>query len=153
MKALRARDTISGQEGKAYIEVDGEIKEFFYVKTIEATFEKNKSELKTLGHRGTQNKATGWTGKGSMTIYYVSSLFRRMALEYAKTGKDVYFTLLIENEDPTSSAGKQTVALYDCNLDSTILAKLDVDSDALEEDADFTFGDFDILQDFKEIKF
>nr|DAK69461.1 MAG TPA: tail tube protein [Caudoviricetes sp.] len=153
MKALRAGDTISGQEGKAYIEVDGEIKEFFYVKTIEATFEKNKSELKTLGHRGTQNKATGWTGKGSMTIYYVSSLFRRMALEYAKTGKDVYFTLLIENEDPTSSAGKQTVALYDCNLDSTILAKLDVDSDALEEDADFTFGDFDILQDFKEIKF
>ena len=153
MKALRAGDTISGQEGKAYIEVNGEIKEFFYVKTIEATFEKNKSELKTLGHRGTQNKATGWTGKGSMTIYYVSSLFRRMALEYAKTGKDVYFTLLIENEDPTSSAGKQTVALYDCNLDSTILAKLDVDSDALEEDADFTFGDFDILQDFKEIKF
>lgn len=153
MKALRAGDTISGQEGKAYIEVKGEIKEFFQVKSIEATFKKNKAEIKTLGHRGTQNKATGWTGTGSMTIYYVSSLFRRMALEYAKNGKDIYFTLMIENEDPTSQAGKQVMALYDCNLDSTILAKLDVDSEALDEDADFTFGDFDILQDFKEIEF
>lgn len=37
----------------------------------------------------------------------------------------------------------------DCNLDSVVLAKLDGDSDdALDEDADFTFEDFDILTPF-----
>ena len=67
---------------------------------------------------------------------------------YAKNGKDTYFDLTIVNEDPTSSIGKQTVTLYNCNIDSVILAKLDTDSDSLEEDLDFTFDDFDILDSF-----
>lgn len=151
MRTLKAGDTISGQEGRAYITIDGNMKEFFQMKNVKATFEKNKTEIKTLGHRGTQNKANGWSGKGSMTIYYVTSLFRRLALDYAKNGKDTYFNMIVENEDPTSNAGKQVIALYDCNLDSTVLAQLDVDSEALEEDCDFTFGDFDILQDFNDL--
>ena len=83
-----------------------------------------------------------------MTIYYITSIFRRLAKEYAKTGKDTYFDITIENDDPTSSVGKQTVVLYKCNLDSTILAKLDVDNTELDEDIDFTFEDFDILDSF-----
>ena len=47
---------------------------------------------------------------------------------------------------------KRQVLLIDCNLDSVILAKLDGDSDdALDEDADFTFEDFDILKAFNQI--
>lgn len=148
MAYLRAGDTISGQEGKATAVIDGNVQDLFFVKTVEATFEKNKSEVKTLGHRGVQHKGTGWSGSGSMTLYYVTSLFRKMALEYAKNGKDTYFDLTIVNEDPTSSIGKQTVTLYNCNIDSVILAKLDTDSDSLEEDLDFTFDDFDILDSF-----
>ena len=34
------------------------------------------------------------------------------------------------------------------DLDSVILAKLDTDSDTLDEDIDFTFDDFDILDSF-----
>ena len=33
-------------------------------------------------------------------------------------------------------------------IDSVNLAKFDVDSDALDEDMDFTFSDFDILESF-----
>ena len=88
MAYLRAGDTISGQEGKATAVIDGNVQDLFFVKTVEATFEKNKSEVKTLGHRGVQHKGTGWSGSGSMTLYYVTSLFRKMALEYAKNGKD-----------------------------------------------------------------
>jgi len=145
---LRAGDIISGQEGKVTINVEGSIETGAWVKTLEATFEKQKSEIHTLGHRGTQHKATGWTGTGSMTIYYITTIFRRMAKEYAKTGRDVYFDVTIENDDPTSSVGKQTVVLYNCNIDSTILAKLDVDNTELDEDFDFTFEDFDILDSF-----
>lgn len=145
---LRAGDTISGQEGRAIAVIDGNIENLFFIKTLEATFEKTKTEVKALGHRGVQHKGTGWSGSGSMTLYYVSSLFRKLALKYAKEGKDTYFNATIENDDPTSTIGKQTIVLYNCNIDSTIIAKLDTDSDVLEEDIDFTFDDFDILDSF-----
>ena len=145
---LRAGDTISGQEGKATSVIDGNVQDMFYIKTLEATFDKSKAEVKTLGKRGIQYKGTGWSGSGSMTIYYVTSIFREMALKYAKTGKDTYFNITIVNDDPTSTIGKQTVVLYNCNIDSVILAKLDTDSDTLDEDIDFTFDDFDILDEF-----
>lgn len=145
---LRAGDTISGQEGKATANIDGNVQDMFFVKSLEATFDKQKVEVKTLGKRGTQHKGVGWSGAGSMTLYYVTTLFRQMALKYAKTGKDTYFDITIINDDPTSTIGKQTVVLYNCNIDSTILAKLDTDSDTLDEDIDFTFDDFDILDSF-----
>lgn len=145
---LRAGDTISGQEGKATTKIDGSITDMFYLKNLEANFEKTKAEIKTLGKRGVQHKAAGWAGSGSMTIYYVTSIFRKLALQYAKTGKDTYFDITVTNEDPTSTVGKQTVVLYNCNIDSAVLTKLDVDADALDEDVDFTFDDFDILDEF-----
>jgi hypothetical protein len=145
---LRAGDTISGQEGKATANIDGNVQDMFFVKSLEATFDKEKVEVKTLGKRGTQHKGVGWSGAGSMTLYYVTTLFRQMALKYAKTGKDTYFDITIVNDDPTSTIGKQTMVLYNCNIDSTILAKLDTDSDTLDEDIDFTFDDFDILDSF-----
>lgn len=148
MAYLRAGDTISGQEGKATAVIDGVVQDLFFVKSLEATFEKNKAEVKTLGHRGVQHKGTGWSGSGSFTMFYVTSLFRKMALKYAKTGQDTYFNITVVNEDAGSTIGKQTVVLYNCNIDSTILAKLDTESDALEEDLDFTFDDFDILDSF-----
>ena len=148
MKTLKASDIPAGSEAVAYIEVDGKIEEFFYAKSIEATAELNKSEVKVMGKRGVQNKATGWTGSGSMTIYYVTTIFRNILLKYAKEGILPAFKLVITNEDKGTTIGKQTVCLYDCVIDSVNLAKFDVDSDALDEDMDFTFSDFDILDSF-----
>jgi hypothetical protein len=148
MKTLKASDIPAGSEAVAYIEVDGKIEEFFYAKSIEATAELNKSEVKVMGKRGVQNKATGWTGSGSMTIYYVTTIFRNMLLKYAKEGILPAFKLVVTNEDKGTTIGKQTVCLYDCVIDSVNLAKFDVESDALDEDMDFTFSDFDILDSF-----
>jgi hypothetical protein len=148
MAFLKAGDTISGQEGRAYATINGQVEEMFYIKTLEATIEKEKSEIKTIGRRGTQHKTTGWSGSGSMTIYYVTSLFRQLMLDYIRTGKDTYFDITVVNEDPASTIGKQTVVLKGANLDSTIMAKLDIDSDAMDEDIDFTFDDIDILDKF-----
>ena len=148
MKTLKASDIPAGSEAVAYIEVDGKVEEFFYAKSIEATAELNKSEVKVMGKRGVQNKATGWTGSGSMTIYYVTTIFRNMLLKYAKEGILPTFKLVVTNEDKGTTIGKQTVCLYDCVIDSVNLAKFDVDSDALDEDMDFTFSDFDILDSF-----
>lgn len=148
MGFLKASDVISGQEGALTAVVDGNVENCAYVKSFEANFEKDKSEIRVLGRRGTQHKTNGWSGSGSMNLYYITSLFRMLALKYAKTGVDTSFTMTCVNEDPTSTVGKQTVVFYGVNLDSVALAKLDVDNTELDEDIDFTFDDFDILDQF-----
>lgn len=147
---LNAGDTISGQEGKATAKINGEIKDMFYIKTLEATVEKNKEEVRTLGKRGVQHKTTGWSGTGSMTMYYVTSEFVKMAKDYIKNGVDTYFTVTIENNDPTSTIGKQTVVLYDVNIDNIPVTKLDVENSVLDCDLDFTFDDLDLVEEFNE---
>lgn len=151
MKTLNAPDTISGKEGRAYAKIDGNNEDLFFAKTIESTVEKSKSEVKAIGKRMTGHKTTGGNGTGSMTLYYMTPLFRQMIKQWKETGQDIYFDIVIENDDQESSAGKQSVLLIDCNLDSVVLGKLDGDSDdPLDEDVDFTFEDFDILTPFTQ---
>ena len=153
MAKLKSFDPISGKEGVAYAKINGNNEELFFAKTIEASVEKAKSEIKAIGRRMTGHKTTGMSGSGKMTLYYLTPLFRQMLKQYKDTGVDFYFDLVLENNDPSSSAGKQTTLLMDCNLDSVVLTKLDGDSDdPLEEDADFTFEDYDILQEFTKIQ-
>lgn len=153
MAKLKSFDPISGKEGVAYAKINGNNEELFFAKTIEASVEKAKSEIKAIGRRMTGHKTTGLNGTGSMTLYYLTPLFRQMLKQYKDTGVDIYFDMVVENNDPSSSAGKQTTLLMDCNLDSVVLTKLDGDSDdPLEEDADFTFEDYDILQEFTKIQ-
>lgn len=148
MPFLKAQDTISGTEGRAYATIGEETHEMFYVKKLEAKVEKEKAELKMLGKRGTQHKAKGWKGSGTLTIYYVTSKFRKMMYDYMTTGKDAYFNVMVINEDPTSSIGKQAILLKNVNLDSVIMASLDTGSDALEEEVAFTFDDLEIKNEF-----
>lgn len=152
MKAMQAQDAINGKEGRAYAKIDGNNEELFFAKTVEATVEKSKSEVKSIGKRMTGHKTTGANGTGSMTLYYVTPIFRQMVIDWKKTGKDIYFDMVVENDDTESEAGKQSVLLMGVNLDSVILAKLDGDSDdPLDEDVDFTFEDFDILTPFSKL--
>lgn len=153
MSYLKAGDTISGQEAAASMLVkapDGStsVENAFWAKNLEATVEVEKTDVYTLGKRGAQHKPNGWSGSGTMTIYYVTSLFRRMALQYIKTGVPAYFDLTVTNNDPGSSVGVQTVILKNCTLDSVIIAKFDVESEVLDESVEFTFDDVDILDEF-----
>lgn len=155
MSYLKAGDTVSGQEAVAKMTVkqaDGTstIEDMFFAKNLEASCEINKTAIKTLGKRGEQNKPNGWSGSGKMTIFYVTSLFRQMCIQYIKTGVPVYFDIMVTNNDPASSVGPQTTVLKNCTLDSVILAKFDVDADVLDEDIDFTFDDADILDEFSK---
>lgn len=154
MSYLKAGDTISGQEAVATMLVhnaDGTttVEQMFWAKNLEATATIEKTQVRTLGKRGAQNKPNGWSGSGSMTIYYITSLFRRMALQYIKTGKPVYFDITVTNDDPGSTVGSQTTVLKSCTLDEVILAKFDVESDVLDESVSFTFDDVDLLDEFQ----
>ena len=110
-KTLNSGDTISGREGRAYAKINGNNEELFFAKNVEATVEKAKAEIKALGRRMTGHKTTGMNGTGSMTLYYMSPLFRSLLKQYKDEGVDLYFDLVVENEDPSSAAGKQTTRL------------------------------------------
>ena len=153
MSYLKAGDTVSGQEAVANMTIknpDGtsSVESMFYGKNLEAKCEINKTKVKTLGKRGEQNKPNGWAGTGTLNIYYITSIFRRMAIQYIKSGIPVYFDILVTNDDPGSSAGPQTTVLKNCTLNSVILAKFDVDAEVMDEDVDFTFDDADMLDEF-----
>lgn len=145
---MNARDAISASMAECYVTIDGQRKHLINIINLEANVEKSKSELPILGRTGKGNKSTGWKGTGSATMYYNTSLFREMLYKYKETGTDVYFDIQCTNEDPTSSVGRQTVILKDCNLDGGILAKFDADAEYLDEDFDFTFDDFEIPEKF-----
>ncbi len=86
--------------------------------SLEAHFEKEKTVVPILGKTGRGNKAIGWKGTGSATFHYNTSIFRKMMERYKNTGVDLYFDIQIANEAPTSDAGRQTVILKDCSIDS-----------------------------------
>ena len=152
MAFFRENDAISGKQAKAYATINGRVEELFYAKSIEATIEKNKVDVPVLGKTNTPKRSAGWSGSGTMTIYYVTSVFRQLMRDYIKTGKDFWFDLQIVNEQPGSSTGKQTTMLKDCNLDSVIAARFDATSDdMLDEEMPFTFNDYDLLESFNRI--
>ena len=145
---MKAEEIISGQEGRAYLRVNGRNRELMYLKSVEAVVTKKKTAVRTLGRSGDQYKAAGWSGRGKMSVYYVTSLFRELMIQYIRTGKDVYFDLVVVNDDGNSSFGRQTVALRNCNLNSVVLAKLDVNADDLDETVEFTFDGAELLDSF-----
>lgn len=148
-QTMRARDAVSASLAECFVTIEGNRYLFMQMINLEATVEKSKSEIPILGKTGKGNKTSGWKGSGSGTMHFNQSLFRKLIQRYKDTGEDVYFDIQCTNEDPTSSVGRQTVILKDCNFDSMILAKFDADGEYLDEDMDFTFEDFEIPETFK----
>ena len=66
-------------------------------------------------------------------------------------GQDIYFDIQVVNEDPSSDVGRQSVILIDCNIDGGILAKFDAEGEYLDEEMEFTFEDFKIVEEFNKI--
>lgn len=146
---MHPSNAISASLAECFVTIRGNIYKFMQAINLEAKFEKNKTEIPILGKTGKGNKSSGWAGTGSATFHFNTSIFRELMEIYKDTGEDVYFETQISNEDPTSSAGRQTIILFDCNIDGGVLAKFDADGEYLEEDMDFTFEDFKMPEKFK----
>ena len=148
---MKGRDTVFAGLAQCFVTIEGRRYNFMQAINLEAKFEKNKIKVPILGKTGKGNKASGWSGTGSATFHYNTSIFREVMVRYKDTGEDVYFEIQISNEDPTSAVGRQTMILMDCNTDGGILAKFDADGDYLDEDMDFTFEDFKMPETFKHL--
>lgn len=150
-QTMNARDSISASLAQCYVTIEGNRYNFMQAINLEANIEKVKSEVPILGRTGKGNKTTGWKGTGSATFHYNTSIFRELLYRYKNTGEDIYFDIQVTNEDPTSSVGRQTVILKDCNLDGGLLTKFDADAEYLDESMDFTFEDWEMPETFKKL--
>lgn len=148
---MRARDSVSAKLAECFVTIGNRRYNFMQAINLEASVDKNKTTVPILGRTGQGNKSTGWSGKGSATFHFNTSIFRKMLFDYKATGEDLYFDIQVSNEDPTSAVGRQTVVLVDCNIDGGILAKFDADGEYLDESFDFTFEDFSMPESFAEL--
>ncbi len=151
MTTMNAKDTISAALAECYVTIEGKRYQLMQAIRLEAKFQREKAQIPILGRPGRGNKTTGWRGRGTARFHYNSSLFRELMYRYKSTGEDVYFDIQVTNDDPTSSAGRQTIILKDCNIDGGVLAKFDAGADYLDEDLEFTFEDFEMPEAFAEI--
>ena len=149
---MNAKDAVSASLAECFITIEGNRYNFMQAINLEASIEKAKSEIPILGRTGKGNKTTGWKGSGSATFHYNTSIFREQLYRYKETGQDAYFDIQITNEDPTSSVGRQTIVLKDCNVDGGILAKFDADAEYLDEELDFTFEDWEMPEQFSHLQ-
>lgn len=145
---MHAREAVSAALAECFVTIEGTRYNFMQAIDLEATMEKSKTEVPILGKPGKGNKATGWAGSGSATFHYNTSIFRKVMKKYKETGEDIYFDIQITNEDKTSTVGRQTIILKDCNIDSLPIAKFDADGEYLEDEFDFTFEDWEMPEEF-----
>lgn len=149
-QTMHARNAVSSKMAECYITIDGNRYNFMSAINVEVTFEKNKTEVPILGRMNRGNKSTSSSITGSAEFHLNTSIWRELAYRFQETGEDVYFDMQITNDDATASdVGRQTIILYDCNLDGVTLAAFDADSDdTLRESIDFTAERFEIPEKF-----
>jgi len=139
---------VHGREGTVTAVISGNVVTLGEIKTLTGSIEFNKSEYNVLGDRATRHKYAGWTGTGSCTYHWLSPVFTAMIIRGAKTGVMPFFTITATNDDPASSAGRQTIKLGQVSINGGDIVQLDVDSESLEGSFDFTFSEVDGLEYF-----
>lgn len=148
MAFLLERDALNGKSGKAIVTENGRNQELFGLKKLQLDAEFQESDFKVVGTTLVQKKTTGVTLTGSLTIYYGTPLFLSMLQTYIRTGRLPYFTIQVTNDDPSSSVGVQTVAVYNCKLSKVPIAMLDADAEWLEEEVTFSYTNIEVLNAF-----
>lgn len=145
---MKARDTISAKLAECFITINGNRYNFMQMIDFEAKIDKTKTKVPILGKIMESNKTVGLSGTFSGTAHYNQSIFRQALLDYKNTGVDTYFEIQVTNDDPESSAGRQTIVFLDCNTDGGILSKFDADGEYLDEEIEGTFEDFKMPESF-----
>ena len=150
-KYLLAKDTVNGAEGKVFVTRNGKQIEVAGMMNITTYAEIQGKEMRVVGTRTIQNKATGAKQTGKGNIYYGTSLWTDMVLEYINTGNMPQFDLQVTNDDPSSSVGSQSIAYYGCELTGSIpLSILDSEEAMLNYEFNFTYTRVAKLRSFNE---
>ena len=150
MSFLLERDALNGKSGSGFLKINGENHQMFGMKKFQSDAEFQEEDFKVVGTTLVQTKSTGVKLTGTMTLYYGSPYFLKLLDEYLKTGKLPYFTMQIENDDPSTTVGTQTVVYYNVKLSKLPVQKLDVESSALDMEVGFSYTNIEVLNWFHD---
>ncbi|MCC0646181.1 MULTISPECIES: phage tail tube protein [unclassified Clostridioides] len=135
---------ISGTFGECWIDN----RQLTSVKGLEAKIEIEKEEVKICGQVMVGQKFMGASGKGSITLFKLSSLFGEYIESMLNEGKAFRFTIISKLQDP-DSYGAERIALYGCMFDDLTLADWEAGKMG-EIEVPFTFEGFKYLDKIKE---
>ena len=150
MSFLLERDALNGKSGSGFITINGENHQMFGMKKFQSDAEFQEEDFKVVGTNLVQTKTTGVKLSGTMTLYYGSPYFLQLLNDYLKTGKLPYFTMQIENDDPSTSVGTQTVVYYNVKLNKLPISKLDAETSSLDMEVGSTFTNVEVLNWFHD---
>ncbi len=139
MHEVDTQRVVYGSYGQLWLDGD-EIAEIISCK---ATLTAQKTAIKRSRHLVDGYKTTGYEAKGSIKLHKVSSYLIKKLAPAIKEGKQVKFTLISKLDDP-NSLGAERIALYGVMFDAVDLINWDLGKVG-EEDQNFTFEDFDLL--------
>lgn len=108
-----------------------------------ATLAADKIEVKLARHMGKCYKVVGYTGKGSLKMHKVSSYMIKKIAPSIKQGRQVLCEVISKVDDP-DAIGAERVALHNVLFDAVDVVNWGVGKLG-EEDYNFTFEDYDLL--------
>ncbi len=106
MANMEARNVMSGTWGELWL--DGN--KVAEVKKFQAKMEFTKEDIIIAGQMGTDTKYMGYKGKGSITLYHVSSRMHKLIGEKIKRGSEPRFVAISKLNDP-DSYGAERIAV------------------------------------------
>lgn len=149
---LNVRDINNGALAEVWFTFpSGEKMNCMHVISLSTTAEKEKEQKHVLGMIQSGNKSLGVNFSGTMTVYDITTRFRKEMENYVNTGEDMYGQMDVISYDNTSSTGRQSVSYFGVNIDSLELSKIDINASSLETDVAFTFESFTINQSYDDL--
>lgn len=151
-KLLSGRDTISTKDAKVTVTINGNVINMIECKKLTIKLEKNKEDVQTLGNHWKMKKTTSVEGTGTLGGYWINSNWIKYGIPYTQEEGDLYFSLTLTIDDPTSKAGKQIVQLDNVNLDDIPIADFEADDGVMDYETDFTFEGVTLVKEFDGIQ-
>lgn len=137
---LLAKDTVNGASGSVVITVNGQNRVISGMKNIQTSVNIQSSDMRVIGTKKIQSKPNGGQQTGKGNIYYGFDEFRRMALRYVNEGILDEFTIQINNDDPATSIGSESIVYYGCHLTGEIpISILNDEESMLNFDFNFNY--------------
>lgn len=149
---MEARDALAGSQASCYVTIDGRRYKFLQMTEFSATYKPNITDVPILGRVNKGHKTVGGSGEFSGKAHYNQSILRKVMKTYQDTGYIPELEIQIENEDASSSVGRQSTILKGCLLDSVVVAKFAAGENLLDEDISGTFDKFELPEQFNELE-
>lgn len=143
-ESFNSQQVMSGTEGEVWIDSQY----MAQVVAFKAEVKLVKEEVNQVKRRGKQYKTTGWEGSGNVKMNHMSSYFIDKMADNIKNGKQTVCTIIAKLSDP-DAIGDERVVIRDATFDKLTLMNWAAKK-LTEDDYDFTFTDFDILDSASE---